>query len=66
MQIGSYRTFNNTKKQTIQTTTKKRVKRVKKQGIQKRKTLEKTPTLQMPLVIKYERGNRKHTTTNNK
>ena len=45
MQEGSYRTFNNTNKQTIQTTTKKRVKRVKKQGIQKRKTLEKTPTL---------------------
>ena len=63
MQIGSYRTFNNTKKQTIQTTTKKRVKRVKKQGIQKRKTLEKTPTLQ---VNNNERGNRKNTTTNNK
>ena len=30
MQSYSYRTFNNTKKQTIQTTIKKRVKRVKK------------------------------------
>ena len=63
MQKVTYRTFNTTKKQTIQTTTKKRVKRVKKQGIQKRKTLEKTPTLQ---VNNNERGNRKHTTTNNK